>query len=598
MSDSKLNKELHDAARTGVRKVTRSVRSTLKNMRFWQKTGLVLCVLFWIASVILRAVCGRITGGLKDQDAAARWSRNGEYAQISCFMAEGSGASEDTVKAMYSGLMTDLQEAAVGLSETQIENGAKLINECFCGMGSADLAANGESVTVNAIGVGGDFFNFHPLDLIDGYYFAEDELMHDRIVIDDQTAWRLFGSPYVVGMSVNIGGTPHYIAGVFRQSRKRFYKDSGMGSYLVFMSYDSLCKYTDSASYGEGSGGNGGDNGMDLDRTDALAPEKAPASGRKASETSGIPADDPSIPQTAAYRTPISENFPQKRGTLSESADETDAGEDTEDTGEKETKEEKTEEEVSDDPIEGNSGNPGNPGRGYGNNRDDGDDDSEEEVNRSRVTCYETVMPNPVPGFAVSKVRSRLEQSSFPMEMVTIVDNTSRFDVLRLVAMLGQPGVRSMQTAPIRYPYWENVALAWEDVMIPYALLWMILRYSPIAFLLWLLIWYATHKSWTVGGIVQTIRDRIYDRESEKIYGKSSGAALPVSGPDESGTALLPAESTDDTGAETESPPEENTAAAEAEGTPGAENTADGSSGADTGQEATADNASDADVQM
>ena len=146
------------------------------------------------------------------------------------------------------------------------------------------------------------------------------------------------------------------------------------------------------------------------------------------------------------------------------------------------------------------------------------------------------VIPNPVQNYAVRKVRSRLEQIPFPMELATIVDNTSRFEIFRLVTLLGQPGVRSMQVAPIRYPYWENVALAWEDVLIPYALLWLILRFSPILFLLWLVIWYATHKSWTVGGVVRDIQDRIYDRQSERIYGRRSGTGLPVEDP-EAGTA-------------------------------------------------------------
>ena len=87
-----------------------------------------------------------------------------------------------------------------------------------------------------------------------------------------------------------------------------------------------------------------------------------------------------------------------------------------------------------------------------------------------------------------------------------------------------------MQTAAIRYPYWENVALGWEDTLIPYALLWMILRYSPILFLLVLVLWYATHKSWTAGGIARSIQDRIYDRQSERIYGRRPASALPDSG--------------------------------------------------------------------
>ena len=507
MSDSKLNKKFLNAVRTGGRSTARTIGSTWKKLRIWQKTGLILCLVFWLASVILGAVMTKVTDGLIDQKAAQRWSPGENYSQISAFLAEGSGASEDTVKAMYTGLMLDLQSDAIALSETQIENGASLIEECYCGMGSVDLSTTTDSVTVNAIGVGGNFFNFHPLELMDGYYFSDDDLMQDRVLLDDQTAWRLFGSPNVVGMPVMIGGTPHYIAGVFRQPTKRFYKESGMGSYLVFMSFDSLCKYTEASSAEEEGDGTSNDT-MDMSGgMDAMAPQTVPQA----------------VPQTAAYMPELADTFPDRR----EVASEEDFGsfDDSDDSGEEEEPLKETvdsnDEELSDDPADGeNLGSGGQP-HGSSNSSRDGDEGQETpEVNRSRVTCYECVMPNPVSGYALQKVRSRLEQVPFPMEKATIVDNTSRFDILRLVTLMGQPGVRSMQIAPIRYPYWENVALGWEDVLIPYAFLWMFLRYSPLVFLLWLVIWYATHKSWTVGGIVRDIQDRIYDRQSERIYGK------------------------------------------------------------------------------
>ncbi len=520
MSDSKLNKKFQDAVRTGSRGADRAIRrtgraldSTWKKMHRWQKIGIILCILFWIASAVLGAVTRKITGGLIDQTAAQRWASNDNYAQVSAFLSEGSGASEDTVKAMYAGLMLDLQTDAIALSETQINNGASLIEECYCGMGSADLSVSSDSVTVNAIGVGGRFFDMHPLDLIDGYYFSDDDLMHDRVLLDDQTAWRLFGSPNVVGMAVYIGGTPHYIAGVFRQPSKRFYKESGMGSYLIYMSYDSLCKYTEaSAAAPEGDGS--GENSMDMSEgMDALAPQ--------------------AVPQTAAYMPVLKESVPERKGVEpdEESAEYDDGG----DIGESDTLTEDVEEtdskdeELSDDPVGDELSPQGGAGNGAsGRNNGDGEEEEAEQVNRSRVTCYEVVMPNPVQGYALRKVRSRLEQVPFSMEKATIVDNTNRYDVLRLVTLMAQPGVRSMQTAPIRYPYWENVALAWEDVLIPFAFLWMFLRFSPFLFLLWLLIWYATHKSWTLGGVINNIQDKIYDRQSERIYGSKTVKALPA----------------------------------------------------------------------
>ena len=524
MSDSKLNRKFRDAVRTGGRGAGRAARSagrvlgsTWSAMRIWQKVLLLLCIIFWIASVILGAVTGKVTRGLIDQSAAERWAPGQNYAQVSAFLAEGSGASEDTAKAVYTGLMLDLQTDAIALSESQVENGASLIEECYCGMGSADLSVSGESVTVNAIGVGGDFFNFHPLELIDGYYFSDDDLMHDRVLLDDQTAWRLFGSPNVVGMAVNIGGTPHYIAGVFRQPTERFYKESGMGSYLVFMSYDSLCKYTDSSTAEPENGGTTEDS-SDMEGMDALLP--------------------PSVPRTAAYM-PVQgekETFGKNVSAEEETGEFDDSGSDGDSGGNEplsenveETEKDSKEEELNDDPVGEDLGSHGGTGQGAaGKNSGTGDEKEAEEINRSRLNCYEVVMPNPVQGYALRKVRSRLEQVPFPMEKATIVDNSSRYDVLRLVTLMAQPGVRSMQTAPIRYPYWENVALAWEDVLIPFAFLWAVLRFSPFAFLLWLLIWYATHKSWTLGGVINNVRDRIYDRQSERIYGKKSDKGLPL----------------------------------------------------------------------
>ena len=559
MSDSKLNKKFLNAVRTGGRSTARTIGSTWKKLRIWQKIGLILCLVFWLASVILGAVMTKITDGLIDQKAAQRWSPGENYSQISAFLAEGSGASEDTVKAMYTGLMLDLQSDAIALSETQIENGASLIEECYCGMGSVDLSTTTDSVTVNAIDVGGNFFNFHPLELMDGYYFSDDDLMQDRVLLDDQTAWRLFGSPNVVGMPVMIGGTPHYIAGVFRQPTKRFYKESGMGSYLVFMSFDSLCKYTEASSAEEEGDGTSNDT-MDMSGgMDAMAPQTVPQA----------------VPQTAAYMPELTDTFPDRR----EVASEEDFGsfDDSDDSGESEEPLKETvdsnDEELSDDPADGeNLGSGGQP-HGSSNSSKDGDEGQETpEVNRSRVTCYECVMPNPVSGYALQKVRSRLEQVPFPMEKATIVDNTSRFDILRLVTLMGQPGVRSMQIAPIRYPYWENVALGWEDVLIPYAFLWMFLRYSPLVFLLWLVIWYATHKSWTVGGIVRDIQDRIYDRQSERIYGKRTPekALEAAEAPEEIPEAVeAPEETSDTAGVSTEEMPDVSGASEDRPDAPG-----------------------------
>ena len=266
--DSKLNMRLYGAVRGGARRAVSCAGSIIRRLRMWQRIGLLICLVFWITSFVINIVCGRIVRGMEDQTFASRWTQEQEYSQVSAFFSDAAFASDETVEAMRMYLTNKLTSDSYGLSEQEIENGASMFDVSYCGLGMADLSTPEDSVTVTAVGVGGDFFNFHPLDLMSGYYFSEDESMQDRILLDDRTAWRLFGSPYVVGQSVDIGGTPHYIAGVFRAPAKRFYKQSGMGDFLVYISYDSLCKYTQRGT----PSNEGSPEDMDDTMMDALAP--------------------------------------------------------------------------------------------------------------------------------------------------------------------------------------------------------------------------------------------------------------------------------------------------------------------------------------
>lgn len=609
MDGSKLNNKVRDAAGKGAGRVAAGARSFWGKLRLWQKAGLILCLVSWIVSAVIGAVCARITGRMLDQNCASRWSPDGQSAQVSAFLSGSAGMSDETTMSLYASLMRSLQEDALTLSDTQIENGASLVDACYCGIGSADIAFGEESVTATMIGVGGDFFNFHPLDLMDGYYFSDDEIMEDRILLDDQTAWRLFGSPHIVGQSVDIGGTPHFVAGVFKRPEGRFYKFSGMGSYMVFISFDSLCKYTEVGAPAEndGDGTDTDDSSMNQESADAApgpaagekltagAGEKLTASdGEKLTAVDGekLMAGDgqvqepgggqyqsAAIPRTAAWQpvsgsasgrdvgaaeSPAGTALQETAGRLSsvdaeyrlseptllaaedEGEEETETGEDestgigtpsagagssqeTDDKDAAEEKDSKTGEEDADDEdldkptAEDRDLNRGQSGKGSqsGNN----DVPEKPEINRNRVSCYEAILPDPVSGYALRTIQKCMREAGVSMDQITVVENTSRYDTFRLASLVTQPGVRSMQTAAIRYPYWENVALAWEDMLIPYALLQLVLRFAPLVFLLFLVLWYATHKSWTVGGIVGNIQDRLYERQAERIHGKPAEKA-------------------------------------------------------------------------
>ncbi|MBQ2640372.1 MAG: ABC transporter permease, partial [Lachnospiraceae bacterium] len=546
MDGSKLNKKMRDAAGKGAGRVAAGARGLWGKLRVWQKAGLILCLVSWIVSAVIGAVCARITGRMLDQNCASRWSPDRQSAQVSAFLSGSAGMSDETTLSLYAALMRSLQEDALTLSDTQIENGASLVDACYCGIGSADIAFGEESVTATMIGVGGDFFNFHPLDLMDGYYFSDDEIMEDRILLDDQTAWRLFGSPHIVGQYVDIGGTPHFIAGVFKRPEGRFYKFSGMGSYMVFISFDSLCKYTEVGAPAE-NGGDGGDtddsslNQESADAAPGTAADRMLAAGDgKIQEPGGGRDQSAAIPRTAAWQPvskPVSDRgagvtekaagtaVKQAAGQLSsvdagnglsggtllaaEDEGEDEAGEEessgigtpsagagtSQETDDKDAADEKdsktdgeeTDDEDADKPTSEDRGLNGGQ-NGKGSQSGNSDTQEKQEINRNRVSCYEAILPDPVSGYALRTIQKCMREAGVSMDQITVVENTSRYDTFRLASLVTQPGVRSMQTAAIRYPYWENVALAWEDMLIPYALLQLVLRFAPIVFLLFLLL--------------------------------------------------------------------------------------------------------------
>ena len=109
-------------------------------------------------------------------------------------------------------------------------------------------------MTVTAVGAGGNYFLFHPLTLLSGGYISDEDYMADRVVLDAQTAFNLFGSSDVAGMEVTINGRTFPIAGVV-QSESDFATNAALAAgneasgdtsgsststAMIYMSYSAL----------------------------------------------------------------------------------------------------------------------------------------------------------------------------------------------------------------------------------------------------------------------------------------------------------------------------------------------------------------------
>lgn len=223
------------------------IKEFLKSLSPKQIVFSLLFFLSLLLYLILTLWIGKKTGSLIDQQAAGRWDGEGGSAQVSCFLAEGVEMDEFKIRNFQQQLEQSLLEVSSELRENQEEQ-KRLFIDAYSSLGRITVVSEKGNLEANAVGVGGDFFLFHPLQLVSGSYFSGDDLMKDSVVLDEDAAWQLFGSSNIAGKSVMIGGIPHYISGVVKRQEDRFAQGAGLTETVVYLSNESLL------AYGEGGG--------------------------------------------------------------------------------------------------------------------------------------------------------------------------------------------------------------------------------------------------------------------------------------------------------------------------------------------------------
>lgn len=339
----------------------------IKNLTLRQ----LICCITGVLSLLLFGVLTwfgvHAAGNLAEQQMAERWSNVAQSAQISCFFSQGTEVTKETILRFESQLETVLQEESI-TSASENEN-ARMWAGAYSGSGEVTVMNGKKKVTAKAVGVGGDFFLFHPLRLLYGTFFSGSAgEMQDYIVIDEDTAWQLFGSSDVAGMQVTIGGVPHIISGVIKRDSGRINDAAGNGETTIYLSYHSL------ESYGVSQG----------------------------------------------------------------------------------------------------------------------------------IGCYEIVMPNPISGYALNLVKERI---GIEEKNIECVENSKRYSLLSLWNVFSAFGSRSMSAKAIIYPYWENIARGWEDILAMILLLRAIFLLIPVVMLIVLVVKLWRRRTWNLKTVLEGIKN-------------------------------------------------------------------------------------------
>ena len=444
--------------------------------------------------------------------------------------------------------------------------------DCYSAPGEITINKGDKSLTVQAVGVGGDFFFFHPMKLISGAYFTKDALMKDQIVVDEDLAWSLYGSNDVVGQVINIGEVPHIICGVVAKKHNKIYDAAGLKNSMVFLSYQSLALYgTINTSAGRdnsdnnqngGSSSSSNTNGsssnsintsaintvsgsstetahsnkpspFDAQKEILLAESEVDSASTLTNDLDNSSTQDSQGGSTStdSADNPSTSN-PYKGGDSSSSSNESDnsldnSGDNSDSSNANNTNSDSSDGSMSDG---GNSS--------FSTGSDDTSTDSSNSVstklisiqlgdadstdipstdvsNVPGISTYEIVMPNAVTNFAYNLVK---EQIGLDDNQMTIIDNGERFNAKSLLKLIKAFPTRSMQLTNYCYPYWENIARGYEDIIM---ILFLCKVVSIVIFSLilgWLVVDTYRYKKWTVSMVIAAISDYLYEKKAAKIY--------------------------------------------------------------------------------
>lgn len=216
-----------------------------------QKRGLLLanCLLL-LAMLFLTVLFHHSVNRQYSQTVAKRWENQEiPYHQISVFMEKNEEQTASFLSGVRNSIQASLQEAAY----TDASVPGRLWMDAYMTEGEdavSKISQTGQATVehVPIMAVGGDFFLFHPVDLLFGSTFTEDDINGDRVVIDENLAWALYGAYDIAGKTVQIGEKQFVVAGVYRASDAKE-DETARENACLYMSYDAFC------SLYEGQGG-------------------------------------------------------------------------------------------------------------------------------------------------------------------------------------------------------------------------------------------------------------------------------------------------------------------------------------------------------
>ena len=170
-------------------------------------TALAVTLLCALVAGILQISLSNIPRELIEYKNTQRWGLD-ESAHIAAYMTDS--ASFDVNK--YQKLKVDIADK---YKVDSIDTESALYSVSRENTLTLESSDSKRSASVSATEYIGDYFIFHPIELVEGAYPDRSSVLTDAIVIDELAAWQLFGTQKnVVGLELKLGNDIYVVCGV------------------------------------------------------------------------------------------------------------------------------------------------------------------------------------------------------------------------------------------------------------------------------------------------------------------------------------------------------------------------------------------------
>jgi hypothetical protein len=183
----------------------------------------IIAVAMLIAVGVMLLFWNSMINSQPEQYAARRYGGE-DLTQVSAYFASGGGLSIERLLSVEHTLSADEQTVIQAWS---------ISSQPLRAIPSEAVANN--AVNLDSTAIGGEYFLFHPFPLKSGAYIEPEDLMRDRLVINKQAAWLLYGSNNINGKHVKIDERLYIISGVV---------DDGNANACAYVPYEMLADDT------------------------------------------------------------------------------------------------------------------------------------------------------------------------------------------------------------------------------------------------------------------------------------------------------------------------------------------------------------------